>query len=99
MYSLLQYSDEIKSLEELKKMSRDEVRQEVFTINNKLRSMILQAREVQKMKKEELIEFITIAREIMINTTSTDQRILFLENLDKFFSLLNRKQSNQVVKK
>ena len=67
MYALLKHSEneDIKSIEEIKKMSRDEVRKEVFNINNKLRSMILQAREVQCMKKKEMIDFIVLVRSYM----------------------------------
>uniref|UniRef100_A0A1I7WI47 C2H2-type domain-containing protein n=1 Tax=Heterorhabditis bacteriophora TaxID=37862 RepID=A0A1I7WI47_HETBA len=47
-------------------MSRDEVRQELFDMNNKLRAMILKAREVQKMRKREMIDFIALITKMKV---------------------------------
>lgn len=67
MYTLLKHSDEnVKSIDELNEMSRDEVRKELFEMNNKLRAMILKAREVQKMRKKEMIDFIALVRELKV---------------------------------
>uniref|UniRef100_A0A1I7WVN5 DNA-directed DNA polymerase n=1 Tax=Heterorhabditis bacteriophora TaxID=37862 RepID=A0A1I7WVN5_HETBA len=66
MYQYVKHSENSKSIDELKKMSRDEVRQELFDMNNKLRAMILKAREVQKMRKREMIDFIALITKMKV---------------------------------
>uniref|UniRef100_A0A1I7X5X1 Transcriptional regulator n=1 Tax=Heterorhabditis bacteriophora TaxID=37862 RepID=A0A1I7X5X1_HETBA len=43
--------------EELKNMKRDEVRRKVAMIDSELRKYILKLREIQTMRKQEMIDF------------------------------------------
>uniref|UniRef100_A0A8R1IDL1 Uncharacterized protein n=1 Tax=Caenorhabditis japonica TaxID=281687 RepID=A0A8R1IDL1_CAEJA len=50
--------------EDLKKMKRDEVRRKVAMIGSELRKYILKSKEIQTMRKQEMIDFIIKFRDI-----------------------------------